>query len=72
MAKVPDPDNVKTRLAAHLSDEERLKLYTKLLKDTIWKLRALPGIDTFTTSVVADLRFFRSARAIWEKGCMMR
>ena len=47
MAKAPDPENVKTRLATDLSDEERLKLYTRLLKDTIWKLRAIPEVDTF-------------------------
>jgi rSAM/selenodomain-associated transferase 1 len=46
-AKVPDKNNVKTRLAGHLTDDERLKLYTKLLNDTIWKLRCIPDIKTY-------------------------
>jgi rSAM/selenodomain-associated transferase 1 len=45
-AKSPESVNVKTRLAGHLSENERLKLYTALLDGTVEKLRDIPGADT--------------------------
>jgi rSAM/selenodomain-associated transferase 1 len=46
-AKSPEAGNVKTRLAGHIDDEERLRLYTSMLDDTLKKLRDIPGADTF-------------------------
>ncbi|KKM71939.1 hypothetical protein LCGC14_1425520 [marine sediment metagenome] len=49
MAKAPEPESVKTRLKGHLSDEERVALYERMLKDTVERLRQVPGTDTFIT-----------------------
>ncbi len=66
-AKVPDKNNVKTRLAGHLTDDQRLKLYTKLLKDTIWKLRCIPDIKTYIcyTPASAEGYFNRIGLAVF-------
>jgi rSAM/selenodomain-associated transferase 1 len=45
-AKSPESVNVKTRLAGHLDENERLRLYTELLDGTVEKLRDIPGADT--------------------------
>lgn len=45
-SKSPDGGNVKTRLADHLSKNERLKLHTELLEGTVEKLRDITGADT--------------------------
>ncbi len=47
IAKYPEKDNVKTRLKGLMSDEKRVGLYINLLKQTIQKLGAIPGVDTF-------------------------
>ncbi len=49
MAKFPHPDTVKTRLKKHMTDNERVTLYTALLRRTIQKMKSLHGIDTFIT-----------------------
>lgn len=49
MAKTPEPENVKTRLKGHLTDDERVALYERMLKDTVERLRQVPGTDTFIT-----------------------
>ncbi len=49
MAKYPHKDYVKTRFKGHISDEKRLELYIYLLKNTIQKLREIPGTNTFIT-----------------------
>jgi rSAM/selenodomain-associated transferase 1 len=45
-AKAPLKEHAKTRLAGHLTDEERLNFYESLLKGTVNKLTGLEGIDT--------------------------
>ncbi len=47
IAKYPEKDHVKTRLKGFMPDEKRVDLYVKLLKNTIRKLREVPGVDTF-------------------------
>jgi rSAM/selenodomain-associated transferase 1 len=47
MAKSPRQGDVKTRLAGHMAEGERLGLYVSLLKSTIEKLKEVPGVDTF-------------------------
>lgn len=47
IAKSPQNGSVKTRLKGHMSDSKILSLYTQLLENTIEKLRAVPGTDTF-------------------------
>jgi len=47
LAKAPDPKNVLTRLKGHLTEEERLKLYTRLLEGTVEKLRDIESVETF-------------------------
>jgi rSAM/selenodomain-associated transferase 1 len=44
-AKSPEGGVVKTRLASHLNENERLKLYTTLLDGTVGKLSDIPGSD---------------------------
>jgi rSAM/selenodomain-associated transferase 1 len=46
IAKYPANGQVKTRLEG-LSDEARVKIYTALLEDTMKKLSAVSGVDTF-------------------------
>lgn len=46
MAKSPRKGDVKTRLAGHMPEGERLGLYVSLLKTTIEKLKEIPGVDT--------------------------
>jgi rSAM/selenodomain-associated transferase 1 len=47
IAKHPDKGSVKTRLAGMMTDEDRLKLYTFLLKSTFSRLGSIIGVDTF-------------------------
>jgi rSAM/selenodomain-associated transferase 1 len=47
IAKRPDKKKVKTRLRNRMTDEQRVKLYTTLLEDTISRLRGIRGTDTF-------------------------
>jgi hypothetical protein len=47
LAKFPHKDYVKTRLIRYLTDDERLKLYTSLLENTINKLKDIQGVDSF-------------------------
>lgn len=49
MAKFPDPKEVKTRLKGHMTDRDRMTLYTTLLRRTIGKMTSLDSIDTFIT-----------------------
>ncbi len=53
-AKVPDVKNVKTRLRGHLSDEERVRLYTFLLERTIQQMKGLDKIDVFIAYTPRD------------------
>jgi rSAM/selenodomain-associated transferase 1 len=46
-AKSPEGGDVKTRLAGHLTDAERLELYTALLEATIGELKDIENVDTF-------------------------
>lgn len=46
-AKEPRKDSVKTRLSSHLTDDQRMNLYVKLLAGTIEKLRTIEGVNTF-------------------------
>jgi rSAM/selenodomain-associated transferase 1 len=57
-AKSPESVNVKTRLASHLDEKERLKLYAALLDGTVEKLRDIPGADTLI-SYAGDGEYFR-------------
>jgi rSAM/selenodomain-associated transferase 1 len=56
-AKSPAGGNVKTRLASHLNENKRLKLYTALLDGTVEKLRDIPGADTLI-SYAGDGEYF--------------
>jgi len=47
IAKHPEKGKVKTRLNGHLSDDKIVELYIYLLNNTVRKLKAVPGIDTF-------------------------
>lgn len=47
IAKYPEAGLVKTRLSGFMPDDKILKLYTYLLEQTIHKLRAVPGADTY-------------------------
>lgn len=47
IAKYPEKETVKTRLKGLIPDEKRLELYTVLLEQTVRKLKAIPGVDTF-------------------------
>jgi rSAM/selenodomain-associated transferase 1 len=47
IAKHPEKATVKTRLSAVMSDEERLQLYTFLLKSSLQRLGAIRDVDTF-------------------------
>jgi rSAM/selenodomain-associated transferase 1 len=47
IAKRPDKKKVKTRLRNGMTDEQRVKLYTKFLEDTISRMRGIRGTDTF-------------------------
>lgn len=59
MAKFPHPDMVKTRLKGHMTDRDRITLYTTFLRQTIRKMESLQGIDTFITYTPASsLHFF--------------
>jgi len=46
-ARSPKGGDVKTRLAGHLTDAERLGLYTALLEATIGKLKDIENVDAF-------------------------
>jgi len=52
-AKAPGVD-VKTRLKGHLSDTERIELYSTLLESTIKKLGTVPVADTFISYTPPD------------------
>jgi rSAM/selenodomain-associated transferase 1 len=56
-AKSPEAGNVKTRLAGHLDDAERLRLYTSMLEGTVGKLRSIPEADTLIC-YVGDKEYF--------------
>jgi rSAM/selenodomain-associated transferase 1 len=59
MAKFPHPDTVKTRLKGHMTDKDRIALYTTFLRQAIRKMESLQGIDTFITyTPVSSLNFF--------------
>jgi len=47
IAKHPEKGKVKTRLMGTMSDEKRLELYTYLLENTMQRLGAISGVDTF-------------------------
>jgi rSAM/selenodomain-associated transferase 1 len=47
IAKYPNRETVKTRLKGLMPDEKRLELYITLLEQTVRKLKAIPGVDTF-------------------------
>lgn len=47
IAKYPETGFVKTRLNGFMPAEKILELYKYLLEQTIHKLRAIPGVDTF-------------------------
>ena len=47
IAKYPETGSVKTRLNGFMPDEKILELYKFLLEQTIHKLRAIPGVDTY-------------------------
>ncbi|RJQ14244.1 MAG: glycosyltransferase [Nitrospiraceae bacterium] len=47
IAKYPEKGNVKTRLAGHMPDVKIVGLYKYLLENTVHKLRAIAGVDTF-------------------------
>ncbi|MBI5741743.1 MAG: TIGR04282 family arsenosugar biosynthesis glycosyltransferase [Nitrospirae bacterium] len=47
IAKYPEKGKVKTRLKGHLTDDRIVELYKYLLNNTVRKLKAVPGIDTF-------------------------
>ncbi|RJQ45301.1 MAG: glycosyltransferase [Nitrospiraceae bacterium] len=54
IAKYPEKGQVKTRLNGHLSDEDILKLYISLLKQTVSKLNNIPYADTFIAFAPAN------------------
>lgn len=59
MAKFPHPDTVKTRLKGHMTDRDRITLYTTFLRQTIRTMESLRGIDTFISYTPASsLHFF--------------
>lgn len=47
IAKYPEKKSVKTRLKGLMPDDKRLELYVTLLNQTMQKLGAIPGVDTF-------------------------
>ncbi|HDH04139.1 MAG TPA: glycosyltransferase [Nitrospirae bacterium] len=47
IAKYPEKESVKTRLKGLMPDDKRLELYVTLLNQTMQKLGAIPGVDTF-------------------------
>jgi rSAM/selenodomain-associated transferase 1 len=47
IAKYPENGSVKTRLNGFIPDDKILELYNFLLEQTIHKLRAVPGVDTY-------------------------
>jgi rSAM/selenodomain-associated transferase 1 len=47
IAKHPDKGSVKTRLSGKMTDEDRLKIYTFLLKSTFSRLGSINRVDTF-------------------------
>jgi rSAM/selenodomain-associated transferase 1 len=53
IAKYPANGQVKTRLEG-LSDEERVRIYSSLLEDTMKKLSAIQGTDTFIAFAPED------------------
>jgi len=58
MAKAPDAASVKTRLRGHLTDDERVALYTALLEGTVAKLRDIEGVDTYITYAPDEARAY--------------
>jgi rSAM/selenodomain-associated transferase 1 len=66
IAKRPDRDNVMTRLKEGMTDDERMELYIKLLKNTIIRLGNIPGVDTFIASAPqgAEVFFSRFSHSI--------
>ncbi|GAB4389996.1 MAG: TIGR04282 family arsenosugar biosynthesis glycosyltransferase [Thermodesulfovibrionales bacterium] len=58
-AKSPNKSPVKTRLARHLPDAQRLALYVRMLEGTVSRLRAVPGVDTWISfSPPEDAAYF--------------
>ncbi len=53
IAKYPANGQVKTRLEG-LSDEKRVEIYTALLENTMQKLSAISGVDTFIAFAPED------------------
>jgi rSAM/selenodomain-associated transferase 1 len=47
IAKYPETGFVKTRLNGLMQDKKILELYKYLLEQTIYKLLAIPGVDTY-------------------------
>lgn len=61
IAKHPDKGNVKTRLTGMMSDENRVRLYTSLLKSTFNRLGSISGVDTFIAFAPREAeRYFSS------------
>lgn len=61
IAKHPDKGSVKTRLTGMMTDENRLKLYTFLLKSAFSRLGSINGVDTFIAfAPVYAQRYFSS------------
>ncbi len=59
IAKHPEIGAVKTRIEG-LSDEQRVKLYSKLLNDTMEKLSSISGVDTYIAFAPANTKDFFS------------
>lgn len=61
IAKYPEKEHVKTRLKGLLTDDERLRLYESLLKQTVHKLRSIPGVSTFIAFAPPDAEVYFSS-----------
>ena len=54
LARYPYSGDVKTRLAGHLPVKKRVAVYKYLLENTIRKLKAVPGADSFIAYTPPD------------------